>query len=382
MSTAARYRAALAATMLVPLAAPSAGAQWAVDTRPVLDIAGLSPGGEVLLENVAAATRLADGTIVVADQSASHVRFFDAGGRLLRTVGRRGAGPGEFDLLLWLGRCAGDTLFAWDYGLRRMTVISPSGAIVRQTSFPAGDELARAPTTLTCSPGGRFAIQPPAIPGRDPMEVLTTDTSIIRGRAPVTVVDREGRRVADLGDIWAGEMFFTGRSGGPRGGGFRPLGRATSLAMLDDRVFIGTADSAAVEVFGLDGRRLTTVSLAIPPRRATRGHLERAIDEMLPLFPGPIRAGIRQRMLALPLPERLPAYSAVLVDPHATLWVVASVPGDPDTRLLAVNPAGRQAADLRLPVRIRVFEVGPDYILAGYEDSNDEPHVAVFRLRR
>jgi hypothetical protein len=66
------------------------------------------------------------GNVYVADQQASEIRVFDAKGTHLRTIGRRGQGPGEFDelySLAWMG----DTLLALDPLNGRIGLLSPVG---------------------------------------------------------------------------------------------------------------------------------------------------------------------------------------------------------------------------------------------------------------
>ena len=355
--------------------------QWAVDPTPVLDIPGLGAGGDIVLERPVAGTRLADGTIVIADQLASAVRFFDGRGRLVRSVGQKGQGPGDFQLIMWLGQCARDSIFVWDYGLTRITVLSSGGSVVRQYSIPADGARASAPATISCSRDGRFIYQPPGTP-RGHVTIVTPDSSVIRGNAVVSLGDARGNVVRSLGEVASGEMILTGRGGGPRGGGFRPLGRATSLALSGDRVYVGTADSGTVDVYAPDGQPAGSVSLGIAPRRATRANYERAVNDMTSMFPAQMRQSISAQMLAAPMPEFLPPYTALLVDGDNLLWAVLSAPGYPDTRLRAVSASGRVVADVRIPVGLTTYEVGHDYILGAYEASDGEPHVAVYRLRR
>jgi hypothetical protein len=112
----------------------TAGAQtpWTVDAKPVVDIPGTGAGGVLVFEHVIAGARLSNGTIVLADQAAAIVRFFDASGRATQSVGRPGSGPGEFQMIFWLGQCGADSVFVWDFRLGRMTAIAATGGIVRQ----------------------------------------------------------------------------------------------------------------------------------------------------------------------------------------------------------------------------------------------------------
>jgi hypothetical protein len=82
-----------------------------------------------------AAVRLAGGGFVVAEQSPGELRFFDALGTHLRTVGSAGQGPGEFRQLAGLARLPGDTLLAWDAGSLRLTWFTPEGERVRDLTL-------------------------------------------------------------------------------------------------------------------------------------------------------------------------------------------------------------------------------------------------------
>ena len=67
-----------------------------------------------------------EGSIYVADIQANEIRVFDRRGRFLRTIGRQGAGPGEFgDLysLAWLG----DTLVTLDPRNARIGLLTRTG---------------------------------------------------------------------------------------------------------------------------------------------------------------------------------------------------------------------------------------------------------------
>src|SRR5688572_29611828 len=54
-----------------------------------------------------------EGNIYVADSRTFNIRVFDEGGRLLRTIGRKGGGPGEFESLQSIG-WLGDSLVTMD----------------------------------------------------------------------------------------------------------------------------------------------------------------------------------------------------------------------------------------------------------------------------
>lgn len=75
------------------------------------------------------------GRIYVADDLRWNIVVFDGAGRLLRRVGRRGQGPGEFERPWYLAVDRNDSLFVWDGALDRISVFGPDFRFAR--SFPA-----------------------------------------------------------------------------------------------------------------------------------------------------------------------------------------------------------------------------------------------------
>lgn len=360
---------ALAAAVAV-VSNPGAGCLWAqsgvaVDPRPAVVIRGSSPSGDLRVSRPTGATRLANGDIVIADGTGPAIWFFDAEGRPLRSVGRSGRGPGEFGIISWLRQCGPDSVFAYDLTLQRLSVLGRDGRIVRQLRMPV------VPSILACSPGGVLAVlpryrvdSPPAGPPR-------------RVRVPLSLVNSQGRVLRTIGGVQSLEVAWV-NAWLPR-----PLGRRTSLALFGDRLYVGTGDSAAIEVFGLDGRRLPTIVLRLPSRSPQRRHLERAIEATSVFLATPLhRRLLRDALMGIPVPDRLPPYSAILADPIGTLWVVTSFPGDSVTRLLEFDSRGQPLGEALIPVELSVFEIGRDYVLGAYEDSEGEPAVALYRLRR
>ena len=346
--------------------------RWTVEPTPFVDIHGVTAGGEPMFESAIAGSRLSDGTIVLGDALGSTIRFFDAAGKPVRSVGRRGSGPGEFQMLTWMGRCAGDTLFAYDRRQARMTVVSRSGTAVREYRVPAESTPGPAPALLACS-GGTFAM---IVDGPGPV-TKDGDLDIMRRRGALWIAGSDGRITATPDTIALGEFVVMGGGGAPR-----PLGRATSIAMSGDRIYVGTADSAFVRAYALDGRALSGVAAGVAGRRATQAHYEAALDAILATAPPQARDRVRPMMLQWPMPSTLPAYSAIRSDTDGNLWVTLSPPGSRSIELRAIGRDGRALGDVRIDLPLTVLEIGRDYILGTYEDAGGEPHVVALRLRR
>lgn len=95
-----------------------------------------SAGPDYQLSRVFDAVALPSGELVVLQARGEQLLVFDSIGQYARGIGRRGAGPGEFDVPTKIGR-RGDSLWIFDRALSRITVFRPSGTLVRTIALPA-----------------------------------------------------------------------------------------------------------------------------------------------------------------------------------------------------------------------------------------------------
>lgn len=338
--------------------AGSALATWSADSTPILDIPASTAAGEVAFGAVAAATRLSSGHVVMADAYDAVVRFFAPSGALVRTAGRRGAGPNEFRSTSWLGQCGQDSIYVWDRVLARMSVLDREGAIVRQF------RLEPTASTIACSRAGAVAyFGPPEAPASSVGEMASA-----RYRAPLMVRSSDSSTAQTLAILPLGEP--------------RPLGRVTSLAVAGNRILVGTADSGIVDIYTISGETAPPIRFAAAPRQPTQRQYEAAIEKQLTMLPRAAdREPVRTLMRSMPMPDAVPAYSAILADPLGVVWVQETVSGDGETRFRLLRN-GAEVGALRLPREITAFEVGFDYLLAGYRDADAEEHLALFRVHR
>lgn len=332
-----------------------AAAQTGVEV--VVDIAGKSMLGDPPIENPAAGSVLSGGRIVVADAGNKSLRFFSPKGDLTATIGREGAGPGEFQSVPWVRQCAPDSLFVWDPMLSRVSVFDPLGKFTREFRLPGR------PGLVECSASGVLAIimQPEDLRRPDP------NGTAPRLAADMIITDTRGESHSDVGEVTAFEN--------------RPGGKRTRIAVGADQVFLGTQDSAAVEQVNRAGRVVGALPVGIAGRPMTRQAYEHAIDLLArQLVVSDEREAYRQSMLKFPAPKELPPYFELFADTTGTLWAQISVPGSGNTVLSRLAADGRALSDVQLPKEIRVFEVGTDYVLGSYEDGSDIPHVVLFRV--
>ena len=358
---------ALAATLALGSRLP-AQSTWTLDPKPILDIAGALPGGAVNFALPAGATRLSDGSLLIADRGGLSIQLFDPAGKLLKTAGRNGEGPGEFQTMAWAGACGRDSMLVWDPRLHRASVVGKSGAVARQFTIAA--DVPRA-LWFSCGTGGAIAyLSEPT--GRQ----ASTIPNVMLMQANVVTVGRDGALVKNHGQISGGEWFAPGRGAFPR-----PLGMTTSIAMVSESLVIGIGDSASVLVIAPDGKR-TTLPIPAQRRPPTQEEFDAAVQTIGSMAPGALRQTAIDALSKAPLPQLLPPYAAVLADAAGLFWVQLSPSGAKQVDFLAMRLDGRVVARVRLPRGLSIYEVGRDFVLGSYNDSGDEVHVAVYRLKR
>jgi len=338
---------------------------FAVDPQPIQVVEGSAPDGTPNFGLVAGATRLADGTVVVGDQSSSSLKFFDSQGRLVQSVGRPGSGPGEFGILRTVTQCAPDSLFASD-GAHGVSVFSASGAFVRQFPLPQYAALA------ACSREATLAVLKIA-----EVEQPRAGVEVWRMRAPLVLADRRGAMTHDLGSVSLFDIHTSGNGWLPR-----PGGPQATFAVGHERVVVCPTDEGSVGTYSLEGKPLRPFPLDVPLRAPSQTFVERFPDRFLAGLPMALRARFRERFLQIPPAEHLPPCSKILMDPDDNVWVVLSVLGDSVTRLRIFGPDDRVLGDVTVPAELDVLEIGSDYLLGSGENAEGEPWVRVYRVRR
>jgi hypothetical protein len=297
--------------------------------------------------------------------NASALRFFDPAGRLVRSVGRQGNGPGEFGALNGVLRCDGDSLFATD-AAHGVSVFTAAGAFVRGIALPQFARL------VACSSEGVLVV----LESGQASQPQPGDR-VSRVRTPVALSDRRGAITHELGDI---AFYDVAQSGG--GWLPQPGSPHTSFAVGRERLVVCPNDSGAVGVYSLRGRPLRPIPLDVPPRVPSRTYIEELADRMLAAMPVALKATFRQRLLEIPPAAHLPPCSKVLTDPDGDVWVILSVLGDSVTTLRVFGPDDRLLGDVTVPVEMDVLEIGSDYLLGSGEDADGEPWVRVYQVRR
>jgi hypothetical protein len=347
------------------------GSEWHVGDSATVEIGGAEADTADQLFRVRGAVRLDHGTIVVANAGTRQLKFSDAGGRHLRSVGRQGGGPGEFQALSWLGRYGPDSLAVWDSGNRRVSVFDRQGTFVRSTPLNVRGAV------IGAFGDGSLLIEESVQEGADGLR---------RNPAVLWHVSADGATVDSIGVFPGFEEIFTSRKVGSAfriSERSRPFGRETVFSAAGDGFVAGTQDRFEIGRYSKTGTLVGIVRLVRDNTPVTAADVAAFKGEVLS---GLVRGDpqqVRRELDELPYPDEMPAYGEILVDDGGNLWVEEyRPPGDEQPRWFVFDTSGRLLGTVETPKGLRIFQIGRDFVLGVMRDELDVEHVLVYPLLR
>lgn len=294
------------------------GEEWRLAAAPEVEIGVVEGESAYQLHDVVDAARLSDGRIVVLNAGTHELRYYDAEGRHLVSVGGEGGGPGEFRRPSHLFRLPGDSLLVVDASNQRLSLHDSEGRYVTSRRAPYVHGRLADGTLIQRVPI-RDGHAPPAEGyARDSVALVRIDLAELAS-APAPV-DRRHTASA-LGDtivrMPGGEFFrimLVGDGIIQLMNNPAPYGRQHQLVVAGERIYTGTGDRYEIAVHRPDGtlerlirrqveNRPVTGELGRPlPRARPRGRAERPAPS-----PGravPRRCAVSRDPSLLPVDER------------------------------------------------------------------------------
>jgi hypothetical protein len=211
-----------------------------------------------------------DSMIFVADAHNPSVRVFNEAGALVHTIGRRGAGPGEFEqprnLVFW-----NDTLYVMD--LRAVNRFASDLSYVSRANYQlsftkAGiGSYSLVPNTFDFSADGlvgsaRFT------PHMGRTDVPTSDTTSLFVLSPVD---------GAMGKVLQRIVGNPSYSFGANGYGHALFAPETNFAVMrDSRILVANRNGVDLDVFR-DTVKLATIRFAATRRESTKGDVDRIV---------------------------------------------------------------------------------------------------------
>jgi hypothetical protein len=343
---------------------------------PLLTLGAREGDPALQFAGIADAARLSDGTIVVADGRSSEVRFFARGGAVLSVSGGQGEGPGEFRAIERMVVSPGDTVWVYDFALRRFTVLDERGVVQRVVS------LKRPPPALGFV--GKYA---------DGTLLMAqfwgagrTDDGMQEGlrRDPAALV-RFGAdgSLRDTVGLFPGREVHLALEGNRMVMGTPLFGRTLSRAVADARIWVGDQSSFEIGGYEADGTPSVLTRVVRADLSIAQQDLDAVLADRLREVQPERRPGMRAFLEEAERPQTRPAYGAFLVDQEDHLWVaVYDVLGRPAPAWYVFAPDGRWLGTVVMPGRFRLLQVGDSWVLGVSRDELDVEYVRLHALQR
>jgi hypothetical protein len=371
------------------------GPEWRVSDRPDVIIGRVSGAREYLLDQVMAVERLSDGRWVLADMGSSQVRYYDARGRHLQSVGRRGEGPGEFRQIMRMSRLAGDTLVVDDAHVR-LQILDESGRLVAATPPTGSISAARTQPVAAFRDGELVAMSTPAAAWGQP-EVRELFVTYHRARMRSSAAGAAELMAGDTIGTW----MFIRLSPGPRGPRLMQFHQPPQVGVASDALVVADAMSYEVRIYQRDGSLRSVTRFDWPRREISPADMDRAREAYVALgaergpVPEPLRQQRAEDARSFEFASHMPAFAALLIDSDDHIWLREYVPNEATvgtwdatrapvetSRWIVLRPDGGLAARVTLPGRFRPTVIGEDFVAGLYRDEMDVEYVHSYRLQR
>ena len=369
---------------------------WVVVDSPTVQIGGDETNPLQDLAQASGALRLRDGRLVVVNGATSEIRFYAPSGGHLSTTGRKGQGPGEFQMPGGRWPVVGDSLLVFDALARRVTVIAPDGTTPR--TYPLGG-VTGAPIPVD----GRVSMALPVgwfrdggILGmeqtfriNDPRSEAYRDTvSYLRfgpdGLVKDTVARLPGLEMTPMALSFGGQTFNTPSP--------VPLGRNTVVAGRDSTVYLATNDAYQIEVRGLDGkvqRLIRMLSSPVPITAADQdAHRKETLEEFesgptAGLVPGPMKEQINKHIAEAAYPSHFAPLVEMRFDADGFLWAQESPRPGTGIRTYAVfDTAGVFLGRVTMPKDFAPTWFGEKELVGIWQDADQVQYVRAYPLRK
>ena len=342
-----------------------------------------------------------DGRVYALEDTDQSIRVFGPDGRLLRTIGKRGAGPGEFAGARFL-QVLGDTLWVYDNQNARLTPFSTTtGALMANTR--------RGPLPLRLlhlSSSGVFAAEPEREVARTAFR--SHKVRVVHstgGLASPRVVAEYTRSIAPLSYFSYAEgkpISAANRLGqlntrqplesaallapGHAGGSVVLVQREPAAQSSGSNPFAATARSHTIRIVIVGPRADTLAHLrvAVPTLSVTDAHVAAIVDSLA--RPGLIARG--QRLVgdhaeirdSLYRPPVWPATTEVFVGSDGTIWLRQPSPPSTETRFWRLRSDGTVLPSVSVGAGLVIHQVSEHRIWGVREDTDGVPRVETHEI--
>ncbi len=308
------------------------------------------------------------GRLFISDPPFHLIRVFSASGDSLGVIGSEGEGPGEFRMISGIGMDHADSLYVWDFHLRRVTVFSPGLQPKASRTF-----------RLKYRPEGGIG---------DVLKPDTTGFVFLWASYPnqdwdkhlplwLSWSDAQGNVVQDSILLIPPVQHLIERWEGGESMIRIPFARHPIVRLgRDNRIYYGWTENLEIEAYSLEGELLQTIRLPSRPIALTDAELNEAIEEL-----GGGRFGGRkvQALKQIELPKTRPAFNDLVIG-EGQMWIKVPDRLDSLSTWQVVDLSKQEVARCFLPEQLSIKVVRHGFLYAMERMGYDQYEVVVYRI--
>jgi hypothetical protein len=255
-----------------------------------------------------------NGDIFVCDGKAADVKRFDASGKFLRTIGRRGQGPGEFSAPSMV-HVSENCLVVWDRSTRKLSLLTRTGRFLKALSLAQARE--GYPMQIRSLPDGKFVIETERFNAQDERSLQECLIGLYSSQMELikTLYVRAVARFRPIFNPGYAEVHQP----------FNP--RVYWDVTPDGNVVIGCSDKYEIEIHDPEKGKLQTFSGKYVPVKTNKEDQEEYFSQMNVSFV--TKDGQRTTRKGAPayiisntfFPRYKPAFDSLRADSEGNIWV-------------------------------------------------------------
>jgi hypothetical protein len=324
------------------------------------------------------------GNIIALQSMDGLAKEFSSAGKLVRTIGRKGSGPGEFRLL-GLGGWTADTLWLYDTELDRITLFAKTGKLIRVDRVPG------------ISPQASVVLPPTgySYPVARPAEFLLREAGPaqrpkngqMNGSGAWILTDLKGKavRVVALRPVVETSLPVTYKDG--RGIAPIPFVHKSASAVSPNGSLLAsiwsdtkTWKAYSIALFSIkDGKRLYQVDIPFQGSKVTKRMADSAIAKSMigvrhPEVRKALDTDARRR-----IPPVLSPVTSAFVDDAGRVWVGLR-PDSGTQDWMIVDTKGRVSARLSTPRNVRLVSAQGNSVAGVETDEDGIESIVIYRL--
>ena len=364
-----------------PANLPQNLAGWSVDTTEVVSI-GTSLGDDAsMFSHIVYAGISPNGELVVAEGITNDIRIFDLTGRLIRRMGGRGDGPGEFQWLRWVTIDESGSIISYDGNQRRLTRFSSDGSVAGVISLASHSELSVGNIIGYLADGSTLLQRTIGLSD----DLSQVSTGLVRDTVGLYLLSPDGSDVKLIGRFPGPESIRAKGKGVKQNPA--PFGLNAVIAVGDSGFYVSTQENYQYQVYDYQGHLKQVVQRSIPRPlvdEESKTRWIREADEQLDklLAKGPLPPFLMEVNGYRTIPTYFPAHANMMLDRTGNLWIQDYLPF-PDisaaTTWIVFNSDGAIVAQAKLP-KLQITEITEDQVVGVWHDADSVPYVRIYRL--